>query len=104
MRNSLILAGALALAMSGVALADDRGALTGAAGGAVTGAVVGGPVGAAVGGAAGAIVGGAATGPNRTVVVPAGPPAVAVPCNTRSTQTTDNTGYSQRTQTTNCPD
>jgi hypothetical protein len=104
MRNSLILVGALALAMSGVALADDQGALTGAAGGAVTGAVVGGPVGAAVGGAAGAIVGGAATGPNRTVVVPAAPPpAVAVPCNTRTTQTTYNTGYSLTTQTTNCP-
>ncbi len=103
--KALILAGALAVSAPCVAFADDQGAVTGAAGGAVTGAVVGGPVGAVVGGAAGAIVGGAATGPNRpTVVVPAPPPTAVVPCNTRTTRTTDNDGYSQTTQTTNCPD
>ena len=88
-----------ALALPSIALADDGGAITGAAGGAVAGAVVGGPVGAVVGGAAGAVVGGAATGPNRAVVVE---PRPVVPCNTRTTETTDNTGYSSTTQTTNC--
>ena len=70
MRLSVVaLAGAALLAVSTIASADDKGALTGAAGGAVTGAVVGGPVGAAVGGVAGAVVGGAATGAPRPVVV-----------------------------------
>jgi outer membrane lipoprotein SlyB len=90
-----------AFAMPSIALADDSGAVTGAAGGAVTGAVVGGPVGAVIGGAAGAVIGGAASGPNRTVVVE---PRPAVPCHTRTTETADNTGYSSTTQTTNCPD
>ena len=49
----------LAVASPSLALADDQGAMTGAAGGAVAGAVVGGPVGAVVGGAAGAMMGGA---------------------------------------------
>ena len=88
----------LAVASPSLALADDQGAMTGAAGGAVAGAVVGGPVGAVVGGMAGATMGGAATGPNRTVVVEPG-----APCASRTTQTTDNTGYSQTTTTTNCP-
>lgn len=79
-------------------LADDQGAVTGAAGGAVTGAIVGGPVGAAVGAAAGGVIGGAATGPNRTVVVP------AEPCGTRTTTTSDDAGNSVSTRTTNCPD
>ncbi len=92
------------IALPALAFADGNGAVTGAAGGAVAGAVVGGPVGAAVGGAAGAIVGGAASGPDRTVVVNRPPPpAAVVPCNTRTTQTTDNTGYSSTTQTSNCP-
>jgi outer membrane lipoprotein SlyB len=95
------LAAFCALALPSLAFADDSGAVTGGAGGAVAGAVVGGPVGAVVGGAAGAIVGGAASGPNRTVVVE---PRPAVPCHTRTTETTDNTGYSSTTQTTNCPD
>jgi outer membrane lipoprotein SlyB len=88
----------LVVASPSLALADDQGAMTGAAGGAVAGAVVGGPVGAVVGGAAGAVMGGAATGPNRAVVVEPG-----APCASRTTQTTDNTGYSQKTTTTNCP-
>jgi hypothetical protein len=88
-----------------LALADGNGAVTGAAGGAIAGAVVGGPVGAAVGGVAGAVVGGATTGPGQPVVVEPEPgPAVVAPCNTRTTQTTDNTGYSKTTQTTNCSD
>lgn len=99
MLKSFILAGIFVSAVSGAAVADDNGAVTGAAGGAVAGAVIGGPIGAVVGGVAGATVGGAASGPNRTVVVPAGPP-----CNTRTTQTSDNTGYSKTTQTTDCPD
>ena len=90
-----------ALALPSLALADDTGAVTGSAGGAVAGAVVGGPVGAVVGGAAGAVLGGAASGPNRTVVVE---PRPVVPCHTRTTETTDNTGYASTTQTTNCPD
>jgi hypothetical protein len=81
-----------------LAFADDGGAVTGAAGGAVAGAVVGGPVGAVVGGAAGAALGGAASGPDRTVVV-----EPASPCARRTTQTTDSTGYSETTRTTNCP-
>ncbi len=90
------------IALPAVAFADGNGAVTGAAGGAVAGAVVGGPVGAAVGGTAGAIIGGTASGPDRTVVV--GPPSTAVvPCRSRTTQTTDNTGYSSTTQTSNCP-
>ena len=72
--------------------------MTGAAGGAVAVAVVGGPVGAVVGGAAAAVMGRAATGPNRTVVVQPG-----APCASRTTQTTDNAGYSRSTTTTNCP-
>ncbi len=88
------------ITLPALAFADGNGAVTGAAGGAVAGAVVGGPVGAAVGGTAGAIVGGAASGPDRTVVVTPGAPA---PCNTRTTQTTDNSGYSSTTQSTNCP-
>ena len=88
----------LAVASPSLALADDQGAVTGAAGGAVAGALVGGPVGAVIGGAAGATMGGAATGPNRTVVVQPG-----APCASRTTETTDNTGYSQTTTTTNCP-
>lgn len=88
------------IALPTIAFADGNGAVTGAAGGAVAGAVVGGPVGAAVGGTAGAIVGGAASGPDRTVVVT---PGAAAPCNTRTTQTTDNSGYSSTTQSTNCP-
>ena len=92
------------IALPTLAFADGNGAVTGAAGGAVAGAVVGGPVGAAVGGAAGAIAGGAASGPDRTVVVNPPPRAAVVPCNTRTTQTTDNTGYSSTTQTSNCPD
>ncbi len=89
-----------AFALPTLAFADGNGAVTGAAGGAVAGAVVGGPVGAAVGGTAGAIAGGVASGPDRTVVVTPGAPA---PCNTRTTQTTDNSGYSSTTQSTNCP-
>jgi hypothetical protein len=90
------------VALPTLAFADGSGSVTGAAGGAVAGAVVGGPVGAAVGGTAGAIVGGTASGPDRTVVV--NPPATAVvPCQSRTTQTTDNTGYSSTTQTSNCP-
>ena len=92
------------IALPSLAFADGNGAVTGAAGGAVAGAVVGGPVGAAVGGTAGAIIGGAASGPDRTVVVnPQPAPGAMVPCNTRTTQTTDNTGYSSTTQTSNCP-
>ena len=87
-----------AIALPSLALADDQGAMTGAAGGAVAGAVVGGPVGAVVGGAAGAVMGGVATGPNRTVVVEPG-----APCASRTTQTTDNAGYSRTTTTTDCP-
>jgi hypothetical protein len=96
MRLSVVaLAGAALVAVSTIASADDKGALTGAAGGAVTGAVVGGPVGAAVGGAAGAVVGGAATGAPRP----------AQPCATRTTtMTNNNTGSSRTTQTTDCPD
>jgi hypothetical protein len=91
------LAGAVFLAACTIAVADDNGALTGAAGGAVTGAVVAGPVGAVVGGAAGAVIGGTATGPRQPVVVE---PA---PCASRTTTTTnDNTGASRTTQTTDC--
>ena len=88
----------LAVASPSLAVADDQGAVTGAAGGAVAGALVGGPVGAVIGGAAGAAMGGSATGPNRTVVVEPG-----APCASRTTETTDNTGYSRTTTTTNCP-
>lgn len=96
----LALAGASILVAPTLAIADDNGALTGAAGGAVTGAIVGGPVGAAVGGVAGAVVGGAATGAPRPVVV-----EPAQPCATRTTTTTNNnTGSSRTTQTTDCPD
>jgi hypothetical protein len=91
------LAGTAFLSTCAIAVADDNGALTGAAGGAVTGAVVGGPVGAVVGGAAGAVIGGAATGsPQPVVVEPA-------PCASRTTTTTNNnTGASRTTQTTDC--
>jgi hypothetical protein len=96
----LALAGATILVAPMLAVADDNGALTGAAGGAVTGAIVGGPVGAAVGGVAGAVVGGSATGQPRPVVV-----EPAQPCATRTTTTTNNnTGSSRTTQTTDCPD
>jgi hypothetical protein len=97
--SALALAGATFLGAGTMALADDNGALTGAAGGAVTGAVVGGPVGAVVGGAAGAVIGGAATGAPRPVVIePEGPP-----CATRTqTTTNNNTGASRTTQTTDC--
>lgn len=97
-----ILLACATIALPNLAFADGNGALTGAAGGAVAGAVVGGPVGAAVGGTAGAIIGGTASGPDRAVVVNP-PPTAVVPCNTRTTQTTDNTGYSSTTQTSNCP-
>ena len=94
----LALAGVTILVAPTLAVADDNGALTGAAGGAVTGAIVGGPVGAAVGGVAGAVVGGTATGA-PVVVEP------AQPCATRTTTTTNNnTGSSRTTQTTDCPD
>ncbi len=93
------LAAVFAVASPSFALADGDGAVRGGVGGAVAGALVGGPVGAAVGGVAGMAVGGAATGPDRTVVV-----QPAAPCDTRTTQTTDNvTGASRTTQTTDCP-
>lgn len=95
-----MLAACVTIALPTLAFADGNGAVTGAAGGAIAGAVVGGPVGAAVGGAAGAVVGGAASGPDRTVVVT---PGATAPCNTRTTQTTDNSGYSSTTQSTDCP-
>jgi len=96
----LALVGAAVLVAPTLAIADDNGALTGAAGGAVTGAIVGGPVGAAVGGAAGAVIGGAATGTPRPVVVEPGRP-----CATRATTTTNNnTGSSRTVQTTDCSD
>ena len=96
----LAVAGTLVLAACTVAVADDNGALTGAAGGAVTGAIVGGPVGAVVGGVAGAVVGGAATGAPRPVVV-----EPVQPCASRTTTTTNNnTGASRTTQTTDCSD
>jgi len=89
----------LAVASPSLALADDQGAMTGAAGGAVAGALVGGPVGAVIGGAAGATMGGAATGPNRTVVV-----QPTAPCASRTTQmTNDDTGASRTVTTTDCP-
>ncbi len=101
MLKTTILAAMLAIAPS-LALADGDGAITGAAGGAITGAIVGGPVGAAVGAGAGAVIGGTASGPNRAVVVQPAPVPVA-PCGTQTTQTSDNFGNSQTTQTTNCP-
>jgi hypothetical protein len=108
MRSNIILLmiTAALLAAPQFAFADGDGAITGGAGGAVAGAVVGGPVGAAVGGVAGAVIGGATTGPNHphdaVVVAPAGPPP-ATPCQSRTTQTTDNMGNSSTTQATNCP-
>ncbi len=99
-RNILVLLAAAALiSLPQVAFADGDGAVTGLVGGAVAGAVVGGPVGAVVGGAAGSVIGGAATGPQRETVV-AQP---VTPCNSTATQTTDNSGASSTTQTTNCP-
>jgi hypothetical protein len=91
-RNILaLLAAAALISLPQIAFADGDGAVTGLVGGAVAGAVVGGPVGAVVGGAAGGVIGGAATGPQ------------GAPCNSTTTQTTDNSGGSSTTQTTNCP-
>jgi hypothetical protein len=90
-RNILaLLAAAALICLPQIAFADGDGAVTGLVGGAVAGAVVGGPVGAVIGGAAGGVIGGAATGPQ------------GAPCNSTTTQTTDNNG-SSTTQTTNCP-
>jgi uncharacterized protein YcfJ len=59
MRNHILIAGALTIALTiPVAAHAQSGATTGAVGGAVGGAIVGGPVGAVVGGVGGAIVGG----------------------------------------------
>jgi hypothetical protein len=65
------------VALPAVGLADGDGAVTGAVGGAVAGAVV-------------------------VVVAPA--PVPMAPCSTRTTTTSDNTGNSVTSQTTNCPD
>src|SRR5271163_3702603 len=103
MRGMIIGLSTLAMvALPAVALADGDGTVTGAVGGAVAGAVVGGPVGAAVGGVAGGVIGGAASGPGTVVVAPA--PVPVAPCSTRTTTTSDNTGNSVTSQTTNCPD
>jgi len=64
------------------ALADDSGAGAGIVGGAV----------------AGAVVGGAATGPRRETVI-----VQPAPCSSSTTQTTDSSGNSSTTQSTNCP-
>jgi hypothetical protein len=103
MRAMIIGLSTLALvALPTLAVADDDGALTSAAGGAVAGAVVGGPVGAAVGGVAGGVIGGAASGPGTVVVAP---PPGAGPCGIQTiTTTNNNTGASVTRQTTNCPD
>ena len=59
MKNHMLMAGALAAALTLPVVAyAQSGATTGAVGGAVGGAIVGGPVGAVVGGVGGAIVGG----------------------------------------------
>jgi hypothetical protein len=66
MKNSLAILGLVsALALPGIAVAQQGGAAAGAATGAVGGAIVGGPVGAAVGAVGGAIVGGIADADRR---------------------------------------
>jgi hypothetical protein len=56
---------------------------------------------------AGGVIGGAVTGPRRETVVvqPVAQPVVqpVAPCNSSVTQTTDNSGNSSTTQSTNCP-
>ena len=66
--RTAILAAVFGGLLSTSAIADDKSAVTGAAGGAVTGAIVGGPVGAAVGGIIGLTVGAAVPPPPERVV------------------------------------
>jgi hypothetical protein len=102
--NLLILAaGAALVVLPQLALADGDGAVTGLVGGAVAGAVVGGPVGAVVGGVAGTVVGGAVTSPHREVITVQPVARPVDPCVSRTTETTDNSGNSRTTQSTNCP-